>query len=173
MPACLSACLPACSEVRGGGCDHPFCDSLVLTWSGPAMKLNDAVSLTNPNRDLDASCGGADRRRKLGGRAIAGKTPEKTSKDASKAEPVKAGPAAKVANTDKPTYFQSGADVYYGPVTISSRKYDIKYHTGFMQYVDWYTDEATGDLTASDVAGKHLVQPFTYNLQMLKPQEGY
>jgi hypothetical protein len=141
------------------------------------MRVYDLVSLTNPGPIWDARCSpGGEGRRKFGGRAIADKTPKKASKDAGKGGAVKTGPTVKVASTDGPTYFLSSADIYYGPVTISSRKYNIKYRTGFMQYVDWYTADANDPdsvLTASQAAGKHAVQPFTYNLQMLKPQESY
>lgn len=142
-------CLPAypilSATVCGEQCSHPFCDSMVLSWQGREYALA-AVSKTNPGLlPHDDPCKRIDGIRfKLSvqdGRLQF--TPP--DKNAAKSAPPKAATPApqkvKKAEAAEPAYYHeepSTPSTYYvgsailrsGPVTISSRKYNIKYNAG-------------------------------------------
>jgi hypothetical protein len=85
--------------------------------------------------------------------------------------PTKVSGAASVAYqaADPDTkYYRSIAAIYSGPVTISSRKYNIPYSQGYMEFVEW-SQRAAPPLPAAEVAGLHLVEPNTFKVRVQRP----
>jgi hypothetical protein len=87
--------------------------------------------------------------------------------------PAKKAGAAEVAyNNDSPsTYFSGQALILSGPVTISSRKYNLQYTTGYMDKASWFITEINGQpvqIAAAEAATKFLVNPDAHNLKVFK-----
>lgn len=157
-------------------CGHPFCDSMVLTQTGTIYESTDVVSKTNPTAPTpdtvtcpaSSTFPGFD---STGRSGSARKGKSVPAKKASAAEP------AYIVPGDRDSYFVGGATIFSGPVTITSRKYDIKYAYGYMDFVSvWTPTSTTGTTTtlvtatADEASEKHEVLPFTYILKIHKPE---
>lgn len=155
---------------------------MVLTQTGTIYKNTDAVSKTNPAQTpQDLSCGDGDgdgARRTGDGKHGKGRGGPNSSKKETRMPAKKADiEVAYNSDNDSPsTYFRGTAFIWTGPVSISSRKYNLKYTTGYMDAVDWRVatepDASSNDvpvqISAAQAAGKFLVNPYTYNLKVFK-----
>lgn len=148
---------------------------MVLTQTGTIYKSTDVVSKTNPTGPVPdpVTCllkdtFSPDNRRGSSGSARTGKSIPAKKADAAE--------LAYIVPGDRDSYFVASATIFSGPVTITSRKYDIKYAYGFMDFVStWTPTLTTGTLvpvtaTADEAREKHEVSPFTYILKMNKPE---
>lgn len=162
---CAAVVLLLCSNVKNGGnCGHPFCDSMVLSQNG-AIYTSTAVSRTNPAPPArDPACSGSLFQREIEGRF--GGSPV-AAKKADVSETVKASGE----HGHSRTYYRGVAEIWSGPITITSHKYNIKYKEGFAEYAYWSTAGVTS-ISESDAEGQVLVNPFTYTLKLTKPH-GY
>lgn len=177
---CFLYCSVLCSTLKSGGqCGHPFCDSMVLTHTGTIYGLSSVVSRTQPIiPTTDSSCGTAFGLRNSNGQrwgGVRGRHAKLPQAWADKSQKTKKADTAHIAYQHQPygptSYYEGGAALYTGPVTITSSKYNIKYHEGFMDYVEM--DPGSGEITPAQAAGKHMVLPFSFVLQVKKPYENY
>lgn len=178
----------------GGQCGHPFCDSMVLTHTGTIYGVENAASRTNPvpPQSDDSDC--KDRFDRRTEASEPGTNASDKDMTASTGKAVAASVAAAgVAYTtygsrdDSATYYTARAVVYSGPVFISSPKHSSKFLTGHMDFVRWNEcaippkakpcrakiPPVESGLTAAEVAGLPMVEPWTYQLQIYKSEGEY
>jgi hypothetical protein len=142
---------------------------MVLTQTGTIYTSTDVVSKTNPTAPVpETTCPAG---------SFYTPPPEGNgSRSARKGKSISAKKAdaaelAYIVPGDRDSYFVGSATIFSGPVTITSRKYDIKYAAGFMDFVaEWQAAAGPATVTADEASEKHEVQPFTYILKINKPE---
>lgn len=148
-------------------CGGPFCDQLVLSAEGGIYYADDVVLASKPITGMvDGSCSGTGKREtRLGsGKVFKGKKKSRTG----------GGGTVKIASTTDSSVhtgqslYSGEAYIYFGPMTINSRFHDVKVSQGWFEYVfDYFEGDA---ISEADAEGKHVVDPYTYDLKFYKSQ---
>jgi hypothetical protein len=149
---------------------------MVLTHTGTLYFDFAAISKTNPTILLSPDCeppAGGQRRSGTGHSGGGWRRFSTQLKHKLKGKSARKAGAAEAAyqGAGSEAFFRSEAIILTGPATISSRKYNIQYSQGYMEYNEWIQEVAEGPLTAADVAGKHVLDPFTYKLKVQRPRK--
>lgn len=155
-------------------CGHPFCDQMVLSASGGIYVARDLVLASRPiSPYFDDSCvfGGKQsaRREKMFG-SQSGKGQKGGAGGAQTDDSTAKIAAAEVAGKHKhPPNLHSGIGlIYFGPMTVSSRAHDVSIKDGWFEFVSDYLD--LGAISEADAAGKHVINPHTFALELFKPE---
>lgn len=123
------------SVTRSALCCCTTCQ--VLSQNG-AIYTSTAVSRTNPAAPArDPTCSGNPFHREVEGRFAGSPVAAK------KADVSEAVQASGDSHSHGHTYYRGVAEIWSGPITITSHKYNIKYKEGFAEYAYWNTASVT------------------------------